>query len=99
MWEMTPDSALEGTVMFSREAITPGEVEDRLKDMLDRPMGQTTDLVIVYLDPGHSLMHPDAGFIELVSRVAVSFPADSILDLIIVVHSLIFTSEPPIHRW
>jgi hypothetical protein len=25
MWEMTPDSALEGTVMVSGEAITPGE--------------------------------------------------------------------------
>jgi hypothetical protein len=39
MWEMTPDSVPEGTVMVSGEAITPGEVEDRLKDTLDRPTG------------------------------------------------------------
>jgi hypothetical protein len=39
MWEMTLDSAAEGTVMVSREAITPDEVEDCLKDTLDHPMG------------------------------------------------------------
>jgi hypothetical protein len=96
MWKMTPDSALEGTVMVSREAITPGEVEDHLKDMLDRPTGQMMDLVIMYLIPSHPPMRPDAGFIELVSRVVVSFPGDPILDLILVVRSLVFTSEPSI---
>jgi hypothetical protein len=34
MWEMMPDSAPEGTVMVLREAITPGEVENCLKDTL-----------------------------------------------------------------
>jgi hypothetical protein len=34
-----PDSVLEGTVMVFGEAITPGEVEDRLKDTLDCSMG------------------------------------------------------------
>jgi hypothetical protein len=53
MWEMTPDSAPEGIVMIFEEAITPGEVEDRLKDMLDRLMSPTADLVIVYLVSGH----------------------------------------------
>jgi hypothetical protein len=53
MWEMTLDLAAEGTVMVFGEAIAPDEVEDRLKDTLDRPMGQTADLVIVYLVPGH----------------------------------------------
>jgi hypothetical protein len=48
MWEMTPDLASEGTVTVFREVITPREVEDRLKDMLDRSMGQTADLVIVH---------------------------------------------------
>jgi hypothetical protein len=46
MWEMTPDSTSEGTVMVSGEAITPGEVEDHLKDMLDRPTGLTVNLVM-----------------------------------------------------
>jgi hypothetical protein len=84
--------------MFLREAITPGEVEDLLKDTLDHPTGQTADLVIVYPVPGHPLLRPDAGFIDLVRYVAVSFLVDSILDLIIVVHNPVFTSEPPIHR-
>jgi hypothetical protein len=70
MWEMTPDSGLEGTMIVSGEAITPDEVEDHLKDMLDRSMGQTTNLVIVYPVPGHPPMPPDAGFIEQVSCVA-----------------------------
>jgi hypothetical protein len=87
MWEMTPDSVLEGTVMVSGEVITPDEVEDHLKDTLDRSMGQTTDLTIVYLISGHPSMRPDMGFIELVSRVTISFPADSILDLIMGFHS------------
>jgi hypothetical protein len=46
MWEMTPDSMPEGTVMVSGEAISPGEVEDHLKDMLDRPTGLTVNLVM-----------------------------------------------------
>jgi hypothetical protein len=53
--------------MVSGEAITLDEVEDRLKDTLDRKTGQTVDLVIVYLVPGHPPMRPDMGFIELVS--------------------------------
>jgi hypothetical protein len=35
MWEMMPDSAPEGMVMVSAEVITPGEVENYLKDTLD----------------------------------------------------------------
>jgi hypothetical protein len=99
MWEMTPDSAPEGTVMVSGEAITPDEVEDRLKDMLDRPTGLTVDLVIVYPVLGHPPMCPDVGFIELVSCVAISFPTDPILDLIMVVFIPVFTSRSPIHRY
>jgi hypothetical protein len=83
MWEMTPDSVPEGMVMVYGEAITPSE---------------TVDFVIVYLVPGHPSMHSDVGFIELVSRVIITFPANSALDLIMVIHSLIFTSEPPICR-
>jgi hypothetical protein len=98
MWEMTPNLASEGTVMVFKEAITPGEVEDHLKDMLDRLTGQTTDLVIVYLVLGHPTMHPNVGFIKLVSGVTVSFPANPILDLIMVVHSSVFMSEPLICR-
>jgi hypothetical protein len=53
--------------MVFGEAITPGEVEDRLKD-------------------------------TLVSYIAITFPADSPLDLIIAVRSPIFTFEPLIRR-
>jgi hypothetical protein len=88
--------SLEGTVMVSGEAITPGEVEDRLKDTLDHPMGQVADLVIVYLVLGHPPMRPDVGFIKLVSHVTITFPAYSFLDLIMVVRSSIFTSKPSI---
>jgi hypothetical protein len=96
MWEMTPDSVLEGTVMVSEEAITPDEVEDRLKDTMDCPTGQAVDLVIVYLVLGHPPMRPDVGFIKLVSHVAITFHAYSFLDLIMVVRSSIFTSKPSI---
>jgi hypothetical protein len=99
MWEMMPDLVPEGMVMVFREAITPGEVEDRLKDTLDHSTGQTVDLVIVYLVPGHPPMCPDVGFIELVSCVTITFPANSTLDLIMVVRSPIFTSKPLIHRY
>jgi hypothetical protein len=93
MWEMMPDLVPEGTVMVFGKAITPNEVEDRLKDTLDRWTGQTVNLVIVYLVSGHPPMRSDAGFIELISYVAISFPANPILDLTVVVHSLIFMSE------
>jgi hypothetical protein len=92
MWEMTPDSASEGTVMIFGESITPDEVEDCLDDTLDRPTGQTTNLIIVYLVPGHPPMHLYAGFIELVSCIIVSFPTDPIPDLIVVVCNPVFTS-------
>jgi hypothetical protein len=39
MWEVTSDSVLEGTMMVSKEAMTPNEVEDRLKDTMDLPTG------------------------------------------------------------
>jgi hypothetical protein len=50
---MTPNSASEGTVMVFGEVITPDKVEDYLKDTLDRPTGQTADLIIVYLVSSH----------------------------------------------
>jgi hypothetical protein len=98
MWEMMPNLALEGTVMVFEEAITPNEVEDHLKDMLDHPMDQKVDLIIVYPILGHPLMHLDVGFIELVSCIAPSFPANLITDLIMVVCSSVFMSKPPIHH-
>jgi hypothetical protein len=93
MWEMTPGSTPEGTVMISEEVITLDEVEDRLKDTLDRLTGPTADLVIVYPVSGHPPMRLDAGFIELVSYITVCFPADPILDLTMLVCSLVLTSE------
>jgi hypothetical protein len=44
-------------------------------------------------------MHPDMGFIELVSHVTITFPIDSTMGLIMVVHNSIFTSKPPICRY
>jgi hypothetical protein len=99
MWEMTPNSALEGMVMVSGEAITPSEVEDCLKDTLDRPMGQTTHLIIVYLVPGHPPMCSDVGFIELVRHVIVFFPANPILDLTMVFCCPMFTFESSIRHY
>jgi hypothetical protein len=99
MWEMTPDSASEGTVMIFGESITPDEVEDCLDDTLDRPTGQTTNLIIVYLVPGHPPMCSDVGFIELVRHVIVSFPANPILDLTMVFCSPMFTFESSIRHY
>ena len=52
--------------MVSDGAISPGEVEDRLEGAVD----SSFDLVIVYLIPGHPLMHPDTCFVALVSCAA-----------------------------
>lgn len=87
MSEMTPDSASEGTVMVSGGAISPGEVEDRLKDTLGHPANPTSDLVIVYPVLGHPLMRSDTRIIELVSCVTIYLPAKPALDLTMVVCS------------
>jgi hypothetical protein len=92
MWEMMPNSVPERMVMVSGEAITPGQVEDRLKDTMDRLTSPTMDLVIVYPVSGHPPMRLDAGFVELVSYITVSFPADPISDEIMVVCSPVFMS-------
>jgi hypothetical protein len=44
-------------------------------------------------------MHPDMGFIELVSHVTITFPVDSTMGLMMVVHSPIFMSKPLICRY
>jgi hypothetical protein len=95
---MMLDSAPKGMVMVFREAITPGEVEDHLKDTLDHLKCPMANLVIVYPVSSHSPMCPDAGFIELVSCVAVSSPANPSLDLIMVVCSPVFTFGSLIHH-
>jgi hypothetical protein len=98
MWEMTSDSVPEGTMMVSEEAMTPNEVQDHLKDTMDHSTGQAMYLVIAYLVLGHPPMHPNMGFIELVSGVTTTLPADSTLDLIMVVHNPIYVqaSDPPL---
>lgn len=68
IWEMTPDSSPEGTVMVTDGAINLGEVEDRLEGAMD----SLSDLVIVYPVLSHPPMRLDAGFVALVSRAATA---------------------------
>ena len=66
IWEMTPDSSPEGTVMVTDGTISPGEVEDCLEGAMD----SSSDLVIVYLVLSHPPIRLDAGFVAQVSHAA-----------------------------
>ena len=63
MYQMTPDSALEGTVTVTGEALNIGEMAQRIKEAMECP----ADLALVYLVLGHPSMRPNMGFVELVS--------------------------------
>ena len=67
MYKMTPDSALEGTVMVTGEALSIGEMAQRLKEAMEFPTDPSVDLALVYLILGHPAMWPIAGFVELVT--------------------------------
>ena len=73
MWKMTPDSEPEGTVMVTGEALSIGEMAQRIKEAMECPTDPSVDLAPVYPVSGHPTMRPDAGFVELVSLLRVSF--------------------------
>ena len=67
MWKMTPYSTPEGTVMVAGEALSVDEMAQRLKEAMEFPTDPSVDLALVYPIPGHPVMWPNTGFIELVS--------------------------------
>ena len=71
MWEMKPDADYTGTVM-STEALSTGEVGQRIKEALDIPRGQE-DMSICYPVPGRPTMLPDLGSRDFVSACHFSF--------------------------
>jgi len=64
---MTSDSAPEGTVMVVGEALSVSKMAQRIKEAMECPADPSVDLVLVHMVPGHPVMRPDAGFVELVS--------------------------------
>ena len=73
MYKMTPNSTPKGTVMVAGKALSVGEMAQRLKEAMEFSMDPSVDLIPVYPVPGHPAMWPNAGFIELVSLLRVSF--------------------------
>ena len=73
MYRMTLDSTPEGTMMVADEALSIGEIAQRLKEAMECPAGPSVDLAPVYPVPGHPAMRSDVGFVELVSLLRVSF--------------------------
>ena len=73
MYKMMLDSMPEGTLMVASEALSVGEVAQCLKEAMEFLIDPLVDLALVYPDSGHPSMRPDAGFVELVSLLRVSF--------------------------
>ena len=73
MYKMTLDSAPEGTVMVTGEALSISEMTQRIKEAMECPADLSVDLAQVYLVLGHPAMRPDVGFVKLVSLLRVSF--------------------------
>ena len=73
MYRMMLDSMAEGTVMVTGEALSVGEMAQRIKEAMEFPVDPSVDLSPVYLVPGHPVMRTNAGFVELVSLLQVSF--------------------------
>ena len=67
MYKMTPDSMPEGTVMVAGEALSVGEIAQRMKEVMECLADLSVDLAAVYPVPGHPAMRPDTSFVELVS--------------------------------
>ena len=67
MWKMTPDSVPKGMVMVAGEALSIGEMAQRIKESMECSVDLSVDLTPVYPVPRHPAMQPNAGFIELVS--------------------------------
>ena len=67
MWEMTPDSMPEGTVMVAGEALSINEMAQHRKEVTECLADLSMDVALVYPIPWHPAMRSNAGFIELVS--------------------------------
>jgi len=59
--------------MVAGEALSIGEMAQRIKEAMECPTDPSVDLTPVYQVLGHPAMRPDAGFVELVSLLRVSF--------------------------
>ena len=73
MYKMTSDSVPKGTVMVVGEALSVGEMAQRIKEAMECPADPSVDLASVYPVPGHAAMRLDASFIKLVCLLRVSF--------------------------
>ena len=73
MYKMMPDSMPQGTVMVAGEALSIGEMAQRIKEAMECPTDPSVDLILVYPVPGHPMMRQNTGFVELVSLLRVSF--------------------------
>lgn len=67
MYKMTPGLAAEGTVMVTDEALSVGEAKQRVKVAMECPGDSDPNIILVYSVPGHPVMRPDKGFVDLVS--------------------------------
>jgi hypothetical protein len=66
-------------VMVADEALSVGEVVQRIKEAMECPANMLVDLASVYPVPGHPTMWPDAGFVELVSLFSNLLPRLTLL--------------------
>ena len=57
MYKMTPDSTPDGTVMVASEALSVGEMAQRIMEVMECPTDLSVDLSLVYPVPGHPTMH------------------------------------------
>ena len=64
---MMLDSVPEGTVMVTSEALSIGEMAQRIKEAMECLVDPSVDHTLVYPIPGHPTMRPDVGFVELVT--------------------------------
>jgi hypothetical protein len=48
MYQMTPQSPLDRTVMLTRDALSVGEVEQHLKKAMEVPMSSPGEIVSIY---------------------------------------------------
>jgi hypothetical protein len=67
MYQMMPQSLLDGKVMLAGDALSVGEVEQRLKEATEVLASSSGEIIPIYLVPGHPSMRPDVSFVEFVS--------------------------------
>jgi hypothetical protein len=67
MYQMTPQSSPDKTMMLAGDALNVGEVEQCLKEATEVPVSPSGEIIPIYPVPGHPPMRPDMGFVEFVS--------------------------------